>query len=87
MRSSQVVEFEAVNLRDVRMIERGECSSFAIKSCQPFGILRDRLGQHFDRYVATEVGIRRPMHLPHPARANLGGDLIRAEAGTRGSGV
>ena len=80
-RDSARALFEAVNLRDVRMIERGKRSRFAIKSCQPFGILRDRLGQYFDRHVATEVGVRRPIHLPHSAFTNLGGDLIWTEAG------
>ena len=66
--------------RDVRVVQRGECSSLAVESCQPLGILSDRLGQYFDRHIATEVGVRRPIHLAHPAFADLGSDFIRAEA-------
>ena len=65
-RDSARALFEAVNLRDVRMIESGWCASFAIKPRQPFGVLSDRLGKYFDRHSATEVGIRRPIHSPIP---------------------
>lgn len=55
---------QAVHLRDVQMVERGKGSSFAIIACQPFGILRDRLRQDFDRHTATEFAIRRPIQVP-----------------------
>ena len=49
-------------------------------------IARDRLGKYFDRHIATEVGVRRLIHLTHAAFADLGSDLIRAEAGAEGQG-
>jgi hypothetical protein len=32
--------------------------------------------QHFDRHLAAELGVLGPIHLPHAALAQLGGDLV-----------
>ena len=44
-------------------------------------ICRHRFRQHLHGYVALQLRVRRPVHLPHPTHTDLGGDLIRAEAG------
>ena len=72
--------FEAVNDRDVGMAERGERPGFALEARQAFGVLRDRLGQHLDRDLPPEVRVGGPIHLAHPAHADLGDDFIRADA-------
>jgi hypothetical protein len=46
-------------------------------------IVRERLRQHLQRHMSVELRIPRPIHLPHAAFADLGGDGIRAEGGAR----
>ena len=66
---------------DVRMVQRGEDFGFALEAREPIGIAGERLGQHLDRDLAFQLGVRRAIHLAHPAGADLGGDFVRAEAG------
>ena len=40
--------FEAVDRRDVRMIERREELRFALEARQPVGVLREAFGQHLE---------------------------------------
>jgi len=46
----------------------------------------DSFREDFDGHVATELRVASPIDLAHPALADKGGDLIRAEASTRGQG-
>ena len=62
------------------MIERREDFRFALESGEPIGIRGDRGRQHLDGDLALQVGVGRPIHLTHPADADLGGDFIGAEA-------
>ena len=71
---------EAVDGRDVRMIQRGEHFGFALEPRQPLRIGRNGVGQHLDGDVALQVRVRRAVDLTHPAGADLGGDFIGAEA-------
>ena len=48
------------------------------------GSLRERVGQHLDRDVPTQLRVARAIDLAHAARADLGGNFIGAEAGARG---
>ena len=77
-RGSRVLE--PVNVRDVRVIERGEDLRFTTESREPVWIAGDRCGQHFQRHVAIELGVARPVDLAHPSGANGAGDLVRADA-------
>jgi hypothetical protein len=85
-RVSAFTLFEPVNLRDVWIIERRECPRFALEACETFGIVRERVGEHLQRHVASELRIARVIHLPHAAGADLGSDLIWAEAGSGAEG-
>ena len=76
--------FEPVNGRDMRMIQRGEHLRFAAKPGHAVGIQRERRRQHLDRRVAIEPGVVGAIDLAHPARADGGDDLVRANAGPRG---
>src|SRR5436309_4939847 len=67
---------------DVRMVERGQEPRLALEARQPFGILCEGLGEPFDRHLAPETRVARPVDLAHPARAERRGDLVGAEAGT-----
>ena len=60
---------EPVDRADVRMVERGQKLGFPLEPRQPLGVLRDRLGKDFDRKVPVQLGVPRPVNLPHPSRA------------------
>ena len=66
------------------MIERGEDFRFALEAREPLGIGGDGRGQHLDRDGPLQVGVGGPVHLAHPAHADLGGDFIEAETGAGG---
>ena len=78
--------FQAVDGRDMRMIERRQHFGFALEAREPFRIIGDRRGQHLDGYLALQVGVRRAIHFAHAALADGGRDLKRAEAGSRCQG-
>ena len=71
---------EAVNVRDVRMVERGERLRFAREPRQPIRIAGERIGQDLQRDVAIELRVARAIDLAHAPGADDGEDLVRAEA-------
>ena len=73
--------FEAVNVRDVGMVQRRQDLRFAFESRQPLGVVGKGGREHLDGDVAIEPGIARAIDLAHPSLAQFGGDLIGAEAG------
>src|SRR5207244_12260931 len=75
---------QSVNMRDVRMIERGQRLGFAREPREAIRIVRERVGQNFQRDIAIELGIAGSPHLPHPAFANRGDDFVDAETGAWG---
>ena len=74
---------EAVDLRDVRMVQRRERLGFTLESCQTLRVLCERLREYLDGDWPTELRICRPVDLAHPAHADLGDDFIRADASPR----
>ena len=74
--------FEAVDVRDVRVIEGRQRLRFACEPRQPVGVAGERVGQDLQRDVAIELGIARAEHLAHPAGADAGDDFVDAEART-----
>ena len=64
------------------MIERGENFRLTLEACESFSIPGHRRGQDFDRDATFQVGVGGLVDLAHPTRADLGEDLIWAEAGT-----
>ena len=79
-RTDTVGFFETVDLRDVGMIQRGEGLGFAREPCEPFGVARERVRQDFDRDVAIQLRIARPIHLAHTPGPKGGKDFVRAKA-------
>jgi hypothetical protein len=71
--------FEAVDSADVGMIERGQHARLALEPCQAIGIAGEFGGQYFDRDVAREVCVVRPVDLPHSAGAQQGVEPVVAE--------
>ena len=72
--------FEAVNRRDVRMIERGEDLRFALEAREPLLIEGEAVGQDLERDVALERRVARAIDLAHTARAERGQNFVRAES-------
>ena len=72
--------FEAVDRRDVRMVQRRERLGFPLKAREPLGVLGERIGQDLDRHLAAEAGVCGAIDRAHPALADLRGDVIDAEA-------
>ncbi len=66
---------------DVRMVQGGEHFRFALKARQPIGVSRERRRQDLDGDLTLQLRVGRPIHLPHPAFADLRGDFVDAETG------
>src|SRR5262249_30094036 len=71
---------EAVNRRDVRVIEGGNELRFALEARLPIRFKSKRSGQNLQRHVAVELGIPRAVDLTHSARAKRRHDFVDAEA-------
>ena len=85
-RPDAAVFFEAVDVGDVRVVQRRERLGFAGEPCQPFGVAGEEVGQHFQRNVTIEGRVAGSVYLPHPAFANQRADFVDAEAGAGGEG-
>jgi hypothetical protein len=72
---------EAIDVTDVRVIQRREQLRLALEAREPLRIACDRLRQDFDRDVAIQRRIARAIDFAHPAGANRTDDLVRAETG------
>ncbi len=77
---------EAVNVCDVRMVEGSERLGFARETCEPFDVACEEIRQDFDRDVAIEPGIARPVHFAHSSGSEDREDLVRAETGAAAEG-
>jgi hypothetical protein len=66
------------------MIQRRQHFRFALKTGEPFGIIRKRFRQDFDRYVASKLGVVRLINFAHAARANQCDNLVGSEFCARG---
>ena len=70
---------EVEDRQDVRMRERRDRLRLALEPGERVGIGRDGLRKHLDRDVPLELRVPRPIHLPHPARAEGREDLVGAQ--------
>ena len=71
--------FESIDLRDVRMIERGEHLRFTTEAREAIGIVGNGRQQDLDRDLAIQLWVAGSVDLAHPARADPRLDLIRAD--------
>ena len=71
--------FEAINRRDIRVVERGEKLRFAFEAREPIGIAGESFRQNFQRHVAIELGVSGAIHLTHPACSQECEHFIGAE--------
>ena len=67
---------QAVDVSDVRVVERGEHLRLAAEARQAIGIGGEELGQDFDRDVAIELRVARAIHLAHAARTQRFEDFV-----------
>ena len=73
--------FQAVDVRDVGVIERGEDMSFATETCEPIRIAGDTGQQHLDRHVPVQLRVPCAIHLAHTAGAECGDNFVRPKPG------
>ena len=76
--------FEAVDLRDVGVVQGGEDLGLSLEPGEAIRVSGKRVGEDLQRHLAVELRVSRLIDLPHPAFADEGGDVVMAEAGTDG---
>ena len=76
--------FEAVNQRDVGMVERGKHARLAPEPRQAIRIRLERGSQRLDRDVAPQIRVAGAIDLAHAAGPDGRHDLIRTKARTGG---
>src|SRR5215813_9604029 len=75
-----------VNVRNVRMIERGSSLCLLNKSPHPFLISRKISWQNLQRHLAIEFGVLRQIHFAHSALTDFRADNIPTQFCSRGEG-
>ena len=71
---------EAMNGRDVRVIQAGQQLRFPLETRQAIGILRKEIGEDLQGDVASQSRVARAIDLAHPTCTDERDDLERAEA-------
>ena len=79
--------FDPVDLRDVRMVERGQHLRLALKSRDAIGIGRKELREYFYGDIAIQPRIARTIHLAHAAGAEGGNNRRTARVEYRVQGT
>jgi hypothetical protein len=77
---------EAVDVRNVGMVQRGERLGFPGESGKAVRISGKGVGQDLQRDIAIELRIAGPKHLPHSPFADRRGDVVAAKSGARRKG-
>ena len=77
---------ETVNLRDVRVVQRGEDPCLLLKSRNTNRIGGGRARQNFYSDVAKQCDVACLIHLAHAAAADQRDDFVNAELSTGTSG-
>ncbi len=81
MRSASVgPSTRAVNVGDIRMVERRQHLRLAAETGETVGIVRDGREQNLDRDLAVQFRIARAIDLAHAAGAQRRDDFVRPEA-------
>ena len=74
--------FDAVDLRDVGMIERRQDLCLTLETGEAVSVRGEEVGQYLERDVASELRIARPIHFPHAAGAQQRQHLVGTHART-----
>ena len=62
------------------MVQGRGGASLELEAAQAITVAGDLSEEDLDRHLAPQPRILRPIHLPHPPRADRREDLVRAEA-------
>ena len=79
-----VSSLEAVDDRDVRMIQRGQRLRFTLEPSEALIVLRERFGQNLDRNLSPQVHIARAILVAHAAFADERGNFVPANPSAGG---
>src|SRR2546428_61828 len=63
----------------MRMVQRCQNARFALKARHTFAIPGECLRQNLDGHAAPELQIRGLIHVSHPTRTEVAGDLVIRE--------
>src|SRR5262245_11407816 len=84
-RRTALPSIDAVDLRDVRMIERGQYFRLSLKSCEAASIVGKVQREYLQGDVTFQVEISGAVDLAHPARTDQADDFVRPKACTAGN--
>ena len=70
---------QAVDVRDVRMVQRGERLRLTGEPRESIRIVRERVREDFERHVTIQLRVAGPIDLPHSALTEQAGDFVDAE--------
>ena len=73
---------DAVDLRNVRVVQAGEHLRFPLEPGEPIRVSGEGVGQDLQRDVTAQLGVGGAIDLAHPAFADEGGHVVMAEATT-----
>ena len=72
-----------VDVRNVRMIQRGECPRLAVESCEAFRIVGKQVGKDFDRDVAVQLRVASAIDMAHTPSPDRTENLVRTQSSAR----
>jgi hypothetical protein len=72
--------------QDIGVRERSDGLRLPLEASTPIWVGRDRVGQDFNRHIAAEPRVARPVDLAHTPGAESGDYLVRAKACAGGEG-
>jgi hypothetical protein len=67
---------EAVDRRDVGVVQGGEQARLAVEASEPLRVFGEGIWQQLERHRATQLAVLGAVHLAHPALAELAGDPV-----------
>ena len=70
---------DVMNDENIWMIQRARRSRLLLETAESIGIAANVGRQYFDRHLAAEPAVRRPIHFAHAACADWGEHFVRAE--------
>ena len=77
---------EAVELRDVLVVQRCEDLCLTLKPRNAFGIVSEVVRENLDRDVAAQLRVACAIHLAHPTRTKVELYLVHADTRARSKG-
>ena len=76
--------FQAVDVSDIRVIQRGENLGFSLKTGETIRIIRESIRKSLDGNVSSELRVVSAEDDAHPSFAKRGSDLIGTDCCSNG---